>query len=188
MMLAINLAFDPRNRMTMDVIGPIVFIVSMPAAPIMISLLWMRRAGMYGYELSLPSSRQAFVLENLIALARDYFSLWLATLVLSIAIVMLATPTSLRPDWSGLVDGIAFFGAGQFAAFAIIAWTLRFRSTLLSIFTMVIAAILSIPPLLLTMQHGIEERAMWMTVAILLALGTIVIIDAYRGWVRTSFD
>ncbi len=193
MLSCINLAFDEQHRMKFVDIAPIVFIISMPAAPIITSSLWMRRGAMLPYELSLPTSRRSFTRQTLLAFAWDHLSCWIGATIACIAILCVANyqfdDRSLWAfEWSDAAVGILFFLSGQLAAMGLIAWTLRFRSTLLSIFTMIIASALTLPPLLIEGRSGITSQRMVIAIVGFSVAGLVVFADAYRRWLRANFE
>jgi hypothetical protein len=189
MLVCINFAFDANHRMKFADLAPMVFIISMPAAPIITSSLWMRRASMLPYEMTLPSSRRSFVRETMIALVWDYFSCWLGAFIIGFALLIWTNFHEVtHGDPEDVLAGFVFFFSGQVAALAIIAWTLRSRSSLLSIFTMVVAAALSLPPLLLATRGALNGDALTQTIIIFIGGGLIVLFDAYRRWLRVDFE
>lgn len=184
MLLCINLAFDANHRMKLEEIAPIVFIISMPAAPIITSSLWMRRASMLPYEITLPASRRSFIRETMVSLVRDYLSCWAGAYVSSFG--LLIATNQLGHD--GVFEILAwnvFFFSGQVAALAIIAWTLRFRSATLSVVIMVVASALTLP-ILVGIAHGRLNYGL--TIPIYLVGGFVVLFDAYRRWLRVDFE
>jgi hypothetical protein len=193
MLAGINLAFDAHDRMKFIDIAPLVFIISMPAAPIITSSLWIRRDAMLPYEMMLPASRRSFVRQTLASLVWDHISCWMGAIVTSAAIMAIASYLNhsrelIAGDVSDVVVGLAFFFCGQIAAVALIAWTLRFRSTLLSIFTMIIGAALALPPLFLAGSHGIDDRGILISIVSLTVVGLVILFDAYRRWLRVQFE
>ncbi len=184
MLICINFAFDANHRMKFADIAPIVFVVSMPAAPIITSSLWMRRASMLPYEMTLPASRRSFIRETMASLVWDYLSCWAGAYVSSLALLF-ATSQLGHDGLFEILAWNAFFFSGQVAALSIIAWTLRFRSSTLSIFIMVVGSALTLP-ILVGIAHGRLNYGL--TIPIYLIGGFAVLFDAYRRWLRVNFE
>jgi hypothetical protein len=148
---------------------------------------------MLPYEMTLPASRRSFVRQTLAALVWDHISCWIGAIATSIAIIAFATYQSgdrslINSTAVDVVIALAFFFSGQIAAIGIIAWALRFRSTLLSIFTMIIGAALALPPLFLAGSHGIDDRGILISIVSLTVVGLVILFDAYRRWLRVQFE
>jgi hypothetical protein len=193
MLAGINLAFDANDRMKLVDIAPLVLIISMPAAPIIISSLWIHRGPMLPYEMTLPASRRSFVRQTLAALVWDHVSCWIGAILTCMAIIFIVRYLSkddslMHSNAFDIAITLAFFFSGQVAAVGIIAWTLRFRSKLLSLVTMIVAVVLTLPPLLVAGKRGLDTQALTLTIASFTIAGLVALFDAYRRWLRVNLE
>jgi len=171
-----NILLSPNM---LNLAGPLTFIVPAITAFVQQYTRW----PMLGYESLRPAKRRDFVLENAAAFFLHGAQVWLTMVVVLVAMMAATQPELLRGDQLWKVVAISAISQGL--TMPVAWWLLRIRVPTL-VFGIAIFWGAMFAPFVAFSKDIFSVPLSWIAggVAAVLLLGALIILDAYRRWMR----